>query len=126
MQFHERSRVKVFSAPTHGKMQMRRCRAAGSPAKRNKLTGAHLLAFFYLELGKMHVDCNQSLAMIQHHAVSFEIKRPRQNHCSRIGCVNRRPGAHAEIETLMLALLLSIDDPRGPKNPGSLDRKSVV
>ena len=58
--------------------------------------------------------------MVQHHAISFKVKRPRQDHRARVGGVYGSAGAHAEIKPLMLAPGLAVVDPRSPKNAGSL------
>src|SRR4051794_31029484 len=45
MQSQQRGRVKIFAAPAHGKMQVRRGGPAGASAQAHKLPGFHVVAF---------------------------------------------------------------------------------
>src|SRR5579859_2852627 len=119
-QREQRCRIQVLAAPAHREVKMRRRGAARSAAQRDELPRGHLLALFDLELREMHVDRYQALTVIQHHAVSFEIERPRKNHCPGIGRVHRRAGGHAEIEPLVLSFLYPVHNARSAEDARSL------
>src|SRR6185437_11570599 len=97
-QFQQRSRIKIFPAPAHGKMQVGASGTASSATEADQLPRRYLIALFDLEFGEVHVNRHQSLAMIQHHAVAFKIERPRQDHCSCVGGMDRRSSTRTEIQ----------------------------
>lgn len=118
MQLQQRSRIKVFTAPAHGKVQVGSSGTASSATEGDQLPRRHFIAFFHLEFGEMHVNRHQSLAMVQHHAISFKIERPRQDHCSCVRGMDRRAGTRAEIQAQVLAFFHAIVDARTAKNSG--------
>src|ERR1043166_4013032 len=101
-------------------MQVRARGASGPAAKCDKLPSRHFVAFLGLELREMHVNRDQALAMIQHDAISFEIKRPCQDHTPRVRRVNRRAYTRAEIEPQVLALFHAVVDAGTAEDAGSL------
>src|SRR6476646_3129959 len=112
VELQQRSRIKIFPAPAYGKMQVWSSGTASSATEADQLPRRHLIAFFDLEFGKMHVNRHQSLAMVQHHAVSFKIERPRQDHCSCVRSMDRRAGTRAEIQAQVLAFFLAVVNAR--------------
>src|SRR5450432_1404801 len=66
----------------------------------------------------MHVDGQKALAMIEHYAVSLEVKRARQKHGPSIHGGDERATGHAEVETLMRTLRLTIEYALRTENVG--------
>jgi len=83
--------------PPHFDVEMRACGPAGAAAQSEDLPALHRIPFFYFELGKMQVESQQTLAVIEHNEIPFEIKWPRQKHSAVIHGGDGSSGRDAEI-----------------------------
>ena len=96
---------------------MRAGGAAGPAAEPDHLAASHVLAFLDLEFRKMKVKCEQTLAVIEHHAVTLKEKGARQQDRSPIHSGNRSAGRNRVIQSLVRAPGFSVGDvsyTRGP------------
>src|ERR1700745_430586 len=59
----------------------------------------------------MHVEAQQSLTVVDHDTIAFEIERPRENHRPAVHGRNGCVWANAVIEPLMDALGDAIENP---------------
>src|SRR6267154_1826819 len=91
-------------------MQMWPSGAPGAAAESNLLALGNVLAFFHAELRKMEVEREQSLAVVNHDAVAFEVECAREDHGAGIDCRNGSAGGRVEIQSLMRALDSSVED----------------
>ena len=113
--------IEIGALPAHRDVEMRACGAAGAAAQSDDLaprfTGS---PFLYFELGKMQVESEQSLAVIEHDEIAFEIKRPRQQHRAVIHGGDGSAGRDAEIEAEVRARGFAVEDALGAKDVGNL------
>src|SRR5437016_4919296 len=93
--------------------------ATSASTKPDHLFPLHLLALLHGEVGEMQIEREQSLSVINDHAVPFEIKIASQKHGSGIESRNRGPTGHTIIEALVIALYLSVEDALGSKYVGN-------
>ncbi len=84
--------------------------ASGAAAQSHDLPALHLVPFFYFELGKVEVEGEESLAVVDDDAVAFEIEETGQQHRTRIHGGDGSSSGDAEIESPMGALSVAIED----------------
>src|SRR5260370_35477769 len=89
-------------------MQVRPSDAAGAAAGTQHLSARNLLALFDLDFREMHIEGEQAVPMIDHHAVAFKVKRARQDYSTGIGGAHGSADGGVIIKPLVLALLHSI------------------
>src|SRR5271165_4075813 len=68
----------------------------------------------------MQIERQQSLSMVNHHAIPFKEQRPRQDDTSAIHGCNCRSSGNAKIEALMRALNGTVEDALDSKHVGNL------
>src|ERR1700726_4051146 len=102
--------IEVGAWPAHRDVKVRASGASCASAQANLLASLHGVAFFHFEFGKMEVQSEKSLAVVDDDAVAFEIQEAGQQHGSGIHGGNRGPGGHAEIEAVMRTLRLAVED----------------
>ena len=95
---------------------------AGGPARAstapNLLPCRYPLALLYLDLRQVEVEREQSLPVIEYHAISFEVQGARQQNDSRISGGNRCTGGDAVVQSLVHALNFAVKGPAGAKGVG--------
>jgi hypothetical protein len=96
--------------PAHSDVEMRARGAARAAAQRDDLPAFHRIAFFHFEFGKMHVDGEQALAVIEYDEVAFEIKRASQQDGAVIHGLDGSSAWDAEIQTPVSARGLAIEN----------------
>ena len=85
-------RIQINTLPAYRKMKMRPGGPARSSTTPNLLPRRYPLALLYLDFRKVEVEREQSLPVIEYHAISFEVQRARQQNDSRISGGNRCTG----------------------------------
>ena len=90
-------------------------RASTTP---NLLTRRYPLALLYLDFRQVEVEREQSLPVIEYHAISFEVQGARQQNDSRISGGNRCAGGHAIVQSLVHALNFAVKSPPGAERVG--------
>lgn len=65
--------IEVGALPTNGDVEVRAGSASGAAAQADFLATLYGLSFFHFEFGEMEVEREQSLTVVDHHAISFEI-----------------------------------------------------
>ena len=66
--------IEIFAAPANGEMKMRSGGATGGAAQSELFPAIDMVAFFDRELGEVQVQTQKTLAVIDDHAISFEVK----------------------------------------------------
>src|SRR5271157_57943 len=97
-------------------MQMRTSGASRTSAESDRLPLIHIVAFLNQEFRQMQIERQQSLAMVDHHAIPFKEQRPRQDNASAVDGCDRGSAGHAEIEPLMRALYRTVEDALDSEN----------
>src|ERR1700691_132930 len=109
LQFEEQLRIQIDPLPAHGQMQVGPGRAPRSPAKSDFLPLTNRLAFLDRKFRQMQIERQQTLPVINHHAIAFKEQRPRQDYSSAVDRLHTRSARHAKIEPLMRALHLPVE-----------------
>src|SRR5208282_1812482 len=112
-QFHELCGIEVGSLPAHCYVQMRSGGAAGAAAEADFLAAFYPVPFFYFEFGKMQVEGEQSLAMIEHDKVAFEVEWAREQNGAFVHGFDRSTRRNAEIQAEVRAGGFAVEDPLG-------------
>ena len=102
--------VEVGALPADGDVKMRAGGSAGATAEADFLAAGYGVSFFHFEFGEMEVEGEESLAVVDHHAVAFEIEKAGQQHGAGIHGRHRGSGGDAEIQALMFALGHTVED----------------
>ena len=97
-------------------MKMRSGRPAGAAAQADDLASLYLLAFLHFEFGKMQVKREQALAMVDHDEISFEVKRPGEQHSAIVHGLDWSSAGYSEIETKMWARCLAVKNSFGAED----------
>ena len=63
-------------------MKVRPGHAARSATQSQALSFAYFLTFPHLDFREMHINGEEVLSMIEHHAIAFIEKFARQHHCT--------------------------------------------
>jgi hypothetical protein len=92
---------------------------ACSSAAADLLTTFHNLALLYLELRKMKVKGQQSLAVVDNDTVTFKVQEARQQDCAVVHCINGRSGLYAVVQSEVRTLRGSIEDALRAEDVGS-------
>jgi len=92
--------------------------AASASAESDDLTTLHEVSLLYFELGKMQVEGEQSLAVVDDDEAAFVIKRACKQYCPAVHGGDGRSGGDAEVEPLMRALCLAVEDALRAENVG--------
>src|SRR5215469_3314596 len=105
---------------------MRPSGASGSAAQCNDLSAGHGVTLVYFELREMHIDGDQALPVVDHHAVAFAEQTTRDDDFAAIGGGHRSSSAGMEVEALMHALKYAVELALRTKPVGgcSPDRRS--
>src|SRR5580698_11479343 len=101
-------------------MQVRTGGASCAAAQSDGLAFLHIVAFFHQEFRQMQIERQQSLAMVDHYAISFKEQRPRQDDSPAVDGCDRGSTGHAKIETLMRALDGAVEDTLDSEDVGDL------
>jgi hypothetical protein len=72
-QLHEPSRIQIGALPADGDMKMGAGCSSRASAQTDGLAALHTVAFFHFEFGKMQIESEQSLAVIEHYEIALEI-----------------------------------------------------
>jgi hypothetical protein len=109
-------------------MQMRPGSAASASTQPNNLPALDHIAFLHLELGKMQIEGQQSLPVIEYHTVPLKIKGTRQQNRPGIESRDWSASRDGEIESLVCTLHLAIEFPLRAKHVGDagIDRRVKV
>ena len=99
---------------------MRTRSPASAATQSHDLPAFYRIALFDFELGKMQVEGEQALAVIEHDEIALEIKRPRQQHCTVIHGGNRSPAGDAKIQAQVRTGSLAVEDAFGTEYVGNL------
>jgi len=102
--------VEVGALPADGDVKMRAGGSAGATAEADFLAAGYGVSFFHFEFGEVEVEGEESLAVVDHHAVAFEIEKAGQQHGAGIHGRDRGSGGDAEIQALMFALGHAVED----------------
>lgn len=108
--------IQIGSLPANGEMKMWRGGPASSTTQPNHLSFADGVAFLHFERGQVHVESNQSLAVVDGNAVSFEVKIASQDHFSAVCSANRRAVMNAKIEPRVLIAFYPVEQARRTEN----------
>jgi len=90
-------------------VQVRARGSAAAAAKADGLPGSYYVPLFYLKMGKMQVKAQKSLAMVDHHEPSLEIKWLGQEHRATIDRMHRSARRGGEIQPQVPALDLAVE-----------------
>lgn len=101
-------RVKVLSAPTYREMKMRACGSACCTTQADFLPRFDVIPCFNVEFRQMQIQGQQTLPVVNEHAIPFEIKRLGEQYSPAVQSFDERPLGHAEIEALMHALYRAV------------------
>src|SRR5258705_8453234 len=93
----QRCGIQIDALPPHGQMQMGSGGAPRAAAQSDLLAFGNVLSFFYAELGEMKIEREQTLAVVNHNEVAFEVEWASEDHGTAIDCRNRRSGGRVEI-----------------------------
>ena len=72
--------VEVGALPADGDVEVRAGGASSAAAQSDFLAAFHGVAFFHFEFGEMEVEGEESLAVVDDYAVTFEIQEAGQQH----------------------------------------------
>src|ERR1700733_7536444 len=97
---------------------MRAGGAASAATQSEYLSSGNLFAHLHFHFREVHVQREQTLAMVEHHAVSLEIKRASQQYGSAIDGCDGGAGRDGKVESLMAALHFSIEGTASAENIG--------
>ena len=97
---------------------MRSCGAARASAQADHLPPRNALPLLYPDFRKMQVKREQSLTVVEDHAIAFEIQRSSQQDGSGIGRGNGRAGRYRIIQSLMHALHFAVKGPSRAEDIG--------
>ena len=70
--------IEIRPLPTHGDVKVRTSGAARAAAESYFLATFYLIAFLYFEFGKMKVEREESLSVVDYDAIAFVIQEARQ------------------------------------------------
>src|SRR5882672_8200722 len=101
-------------------MQMRTGGASSAAAERDRLSFGDMLSFLDAHLGKVQIESEQSLPVINHDAVAFEVEWLRQNHGAGVDRGNLGAGGNAKIESLMRTLHRAVEDALHSEDVGNV------
>ena len=104
---------------------MRAGSAAGGATQADFGATVDPVALLDFEFGEMQVEAEQALAVVDHHAISFEVESARQKDGAGIDRHYWRARADAVIQTLMDALGHAIEDAARAEDVGTgrVDRR---
>src|ERR1700722_1733057 len=107
-------------------MKMRPGSPPRASAQPNQLSLFDLVAFLNQKFRQVQVERQQSLAVVNHHAVPLIEEQPCEDHLAAIDRGNRSSRRHAEVEPLMRGLHRTVKHALDPEHLGnlSLDRRS--
>ena len=91
-------------------MEVRAGGTTGATAETDFLTTFYVLALFHLELGEMKVESEQSLAVVDDDAIAFEVEEACEEDSACVHGSDRCSCGDAEIESLVLALGLTVEN----------------
>src|ERR1700745_1062255 len=89
---------------------MRAGGASGAAAEAKFLAAVYGVALLYFDLGQMEVQGEKSLAVVNDDAVAFEIQEAGKQDRACIHGGDGSAGGAAEIETVVRALGLAVED----------------
>ena len=102
-------RIEIRPLPSYGYVKMWTGGASGAAAQADFLAAFHLISLFYFEFREMQIKRKQTLAVVQHHEIAFEIQRPRQQHSaiihSRHGSATGDAKIQSQVRTRGLAII---------------------
>ncbi len=113
------SRIEVGSLPANRDVKVRSRGPARAAAQADFLPAFYLFPFLHFELGKMQIQGEQTLAVIQHDEIALEIKRPCQQYRAIVHGLDRSTAGNAKIQAEMRALCFSIEDTSGAEDVGN-------
>ncbi len=73
LEVQQGGRIQVNALPAHRQVEMRSGSPARASAQADLLSPRNPLSLFYPDFRKVEIKCEQSLPVIDHHAVAFEI-----------------------------------------------------
>ena len=90
--------IEISSLPADGDMKVGAGSASGASAQADFLPAFHRFAFLHFKFGKMEVQGEKSLTVVDDDAIAFEIQEARQQHGAGIHGRDWGSGGNAEVE----------------------------
>ena len=109
-QLHQPRRIKIGPLPANRDMKMWAGGAAGASAKTDNIAAPHHVTLLHFEFGKMQIEGEESLAVIEDDEVALKIHGARQEHGAGIHGGDGCSGGDAEIKPLMRTLRHAVED----------------
>src|SRR5438034_813588 len=97
---------------------MRSSRPPATSTKPNDLMGLYLISLFDPKLGKVQVQADEPLPVVNDDAIPFEIEWARQQDGATVDCGNGRTGRDGIVQSLVPAEYFFVENSFGPKNVG--------
>src|SRR3979411_1472165 len=99
-------------------MQMWSGGSSRAAAQTDDFSALYLVAFFHFEFGKMQIEGEQPLPVIEHDEIALEIERPRQQHCATIHGGDGSTAGDAEIHAQVWTRGLTVENTLRAENVG--------
>src|ERR1700675_1261760 len=99
---------------------MRARGASRAATESHQLAFGNAISFFDAHLREMQIESEQSLTVVDHDAVAFEVKSARQDHCAAVDRSHWSAAGHAKIESLMRTLHCAVKHALHSEDVGNL------
>ncbi len=110
MQRQQSRRIQIDALPADSQMEMGAGGASRPAADSDLLAFLHRFPFFHAQFGEMEIESQQTLAVVENHAVAFKEQRAGEQDFAAVdggyGCA----GGDTEVEALVRALHRSVED----------------
>src|ERR1700690_206646 len=119
-QLQKTSGVEVDALPANPDIKVGTGGAPRSTTEPYHLPAFDRVAFFYFELGKMQVEREQALAVINYHEIAFVVQKPRQQHRAAVHRCDGSSSVDAEIQAVMSAQRFAVENALDAKHVGNV------